>query len=85
MVPMVSARGTAGSSYADHIVGRAEQRDQLRRVLDDVIDDGSRFVIVGGDAGAGKTTVIEAFVADLGCAGRPQAAVSPRRVRTAGR
>ena len=66
MVPMVSARGTAGSSYADHIVGRAEQRDQLRRVLDDVIDDGSRFVIVGGDAGAGKTTVIEAFVADLG-------------------
>ena len=51
MVPMVSARGTAGSSYADHIVGRAEQRDQLRRVLDDVIDDGSRFVIVGGDAG----------------------------------
>src|SRR4029453_3988995 len=29
------------------------------------IDDGSRFVIIGGDAGAGKTTVVEAFVADL--------------------
>ena len=66
MVPMVSAPGTAGRAYVDHIVGRSEQRDQLRSVLDDVIDDGSRFVIVGGDAGAGKTTVIEAFVADLG-------------------
>ena len=30
-----------------------------------MIDDGSRFVIIGGDAGAGKTTVVEAFVADL--------------------
>jgi predicted ATPase len=29
------------------------------------IDDGSRFVIIGGDAGVGKTTVVEAFVADL--------------------
>ena len=37
----------------------------LARPLDDVIDDGSRFVIIGGDAGAGKTTVVEAFVADL--------------------
>ena len=37
------------------------------------IDDGSRFVIVGGDAGAGKTTVIEAFVADLGSTRWPTA------------
>ena len=42
------------------IVGRAEQRAQLGRILDEVIDDGSRFVIMGGDAGAGKTTVVEA-------------------------
>ena len=34
-------------------------------VLDDVIADGSRFVIMGGDAGAGKTTVIETFLHDL--------------------
>ena len=49
----------------DEIVGRTEQRAQLSRTLDDVIDDGSRFVIIGGDAGAGKTTVVEAFVAEL--------------------
>jgi predicted ATPase len=47
------------------MVGRAEQRARLSRTLDDVLDDGSRFVIIGGDAGAGKTTVVEAFVADL--------------------
>jgi len=43
-------------------VGRADQRSQRGRILDDVIDDGSRFVIMGGDAGASKTTVVEAFL-----------------------
>jgi ATP/maltotriose-dependent transcriptional regulator MalT len=62
---MVKAARSATTVRAQHIVGRAEQRAQLRQALDDVIDDGSRFVIVGGDAGAGKTTVVEAFVADL--------------------
>ena len=47
------------------VVGRVEQRAQLLGVLDDVIADGSRFVILGGDAGAGKTTVIETFLRDL--------------------
>ena len=60
---MVKAARSADRTQ--HIVGRAEQRAQLRRTLDDVIDDGSRFVIIGGDAGAGKTTVVDAFVADL--------------------
>ena len=62
---MVRAARSATSARTDHIVGRAEQRARLGRTLDDVIDDGSRFVIIGGDAGAGKTTVVEAFVADL--------------------
>src|SRR5512133_652272 len=62
---MVRAARSATAARIDHIVGRAEQRAQLNQTLDDVIDDGSRFVIVGGDAGAGKTTVVEAFVADL--------------------
>jgi ATP/maltotriose-dependent transcriptional regulator MalT len=62
---MVRAAGSAAAARIDHMVGRAEQRAQLNHTLDDVIDDGSRFVIVGGDAGAGKTTVVEAFVADL--------------------
>ena len=62
---MVRAARSATTARTGHIVGRAEQRAQLGRTLDDVIDDGSRFVIIGGDAGAGKTTVVEAFVADL--------------------
>ena len=48
---MVTAVRSAGSVRAG-IVGRQEQRDQLRRVLDDVVRDGSRFVLIGGDAGA---------------------------------
>ncbi len=62
---MVKAARSATSLRTQHIVGRTEQRAQLGQTLDDVIDDGSRFVIIGGDAGAGKTTVVEAFVADL--------------------
>ena len=62
---MVRAARSATTARTDHIVGRAEQRARLGRTLDDVIDDGSRFVIIGGDAGVGKTTVVEAFVADL--------------------
>jgi predicted ATPase/DNA-binding CsgD family transcriptional regulator len=65
MVRAVRSATTARTGQLNHIVGRAEQRAQLSRTLDDVIDDGSRFVIIGGDAGAGKTTVVEAFVADL--------------------
>jgi ATP/maltotriose-dependent transcriptional regulator MalT len=62
---MVKAARSATTVRSQHIVGRAEQRAQLRHALDDVIDDGSRFVIIGGDAGSGKTTIVEAFVADL--------------------
>ena len=62
---MVRAARSATTLRNHDIVGRAEQRSQLGRILDEVIDDGSRFVIMGGDAGAGKTTVVEAFVADL--------------------
>ncbi len=62
---MVRAARSATTLRNHGIVGRAEQRAQLVRILDEVIDDGSRFVIMGGDAGAGKTTVVEAFVADL--------------------
>jgi hypothetical protein len=51
---MVRAARSATTARTDHIVGRAEQRAQLSRALDDVIDDGSRFVIIGGDAGAGQ-------------------------------
>jgi predicted ATPase/DNA-binding CsgD family transcriptional regulator len=62
---MVKAARSATTVRTQYVVGRAEQRARLGQTLDDVIDDGSRFVIIGGDAGAGKTTVVEAFVADL--------------------
>ena len=65
MGPVVRAGRTAGSSRAGQLVGRTDQRSRLRSLLDEVISDGSRFVIIGGDAGAGKTTIIEAFAADL--------------------
>ncbi|MET0694919.1 MAG: AAA family ATPase [Propionibacteriaceae bacterium] len=48
------------------IVGRAEQLERLQITLDEVVADGSRFVLIGGDAGAGKTTVVQGFVAALG-------------------
>ncbi len=64
MEPMVRA-GRAPGSRAPHLVGRTDQRARLRGVLDEVIADGSRFVLLGGDAGVGKTTVIDAFTADL--------------------
>ena len=63
---MLMVKGaTAAAVRSRNVVGRAEQRAQLGRILDEVIDDGSRFVIMGGDAGAGKTTVVEVFLADL--------------------
>jgi hypothetical protein len=48
--------GQATTPRNHGIVGRAERRSQLGRILHDVIDDCSRFVIMGGDAAAGKTT-----------------------------
>ena len=65
MEPVGRAGRTAGSNRAEHMVGRSDQRARLRTLFDEVISDGSRFVIIGGDAGAGKTTIIEAFAEDL--------------------
>src|SRR5215212_155088 len=62
---MTRAARSDGGRRNEVVVGRVEQRAQLLGVLDDVIADGSRFVILGGDAGAGKTTVIETFLRDL--------------------
>src|SRR3954453_11932468 len=62
---VVKGGRTSEGSRAEHLVGRADQRSRLRSLLDEVISDGSRFVILSGDGGAGKTTIIEAFAADL--------------------
>ncbi len=66
MIPMV---GRSPSHPAvpggPRMVGRLEQLDRLRGLLDQVVEQGSRFVLIGGDAGVGKTTVVEAFAAEL--------------------
>jgi tRNA A37 threonylcarbamoyladenosine biosynthesis protein TsaE len=65
MESVVRSGRTAGSSRAEH---------RLRSVLDEVISNGSRFVLIGGDAGAGKTTIIEALLptsSDHGPTARP--------------
>lgn len=74
MESVVRSGRTAGSSRAEHLVGRSDQRSRLRSVLDEVISNGSRFVLIGGDAGAGKTTIIEALLptsSDHGPTARP--------------
>ena len=52
MVVVTRAARSEGGRRNEVVVGRVEQRAQLLGVLDDVIADGSRFVIMGGDAGA---------------------------------
>ncbi len=48
------------------IVGRRNQLDRLVGLLDEAVGQGSRFVLVGGEAGSGKTTVVQAFADQLG-------------------
>lgn len=75
MVTVVTSRSAVGGARPGGaqvvpapvaIVGRAEQLERLQVTLDEVVEDGSRFVLIGGDAGAGKTTVVQSFVAALG-------------------
>ncbi len=47
------------------LVGRVDELARLRDLLDSVLVEGSRLALVGGDAGSGKTTVVDAFVRDL--------------------
>ena len=60
------ARSLRTAPSTGRIVGRGDQLDRLRGLLDEVVTDGSRFVLIGGDAGSGKTTVVRAFAAQLG-------------------
>ena len=60
----IVARGTEAT--AESIVGRADELSVLHRLLGEAVDDGSRLLLIGGDAGSGKTTVVEAFTHALG-------------------
>jgi predicted ATPase len=48
-----------------HIVGRAEEQAGLHGALTAATEGPGRVVCVSGEAGAGKTTVVEAFLEDL--------------------
>ena len=49
----------------EQVVGREDQLTRLQGLLDEVTTDGSRFVLIGGDAGSGKTTVVQSFAGRL--------------------
>ncbi|HEY5980100.1 MAG TPA: AAA family ATPase [Microlunatus sp.] len=59
------SRSTGGSAAAVGLVGRTAELAELRELLDGVLVEGSRLALIGGDAGSGKTTVVDAFVHDL--------------------
>ncbi|HEU5484450.1 MAG TPA: AAA family ATPase, partial [Microlunatus sp.] len=67
MVRHLPARGVdrLGGTNPAGLVGRVQELARLRALLDSVLVDGSRLVLVGGDAGSGKTTVVDAFVHQL--------------------
>jgi len=46
------------------LAGRAAEAGELRRCLDEALDGGSRLVVVGGEAGLGKTRLLQ-FVEEL--------------------
>lgn len=56
---------STGDSVGPRLVGRVEELTRLRELLDSVLVDGSKLVLVGGDAGSGKTTIVDAFVHEL--------------------
>ena len=47
------------------LVGRREQLAELTAALDEAAAGRSRVVLLGGEAGSGKTTLVEAFCAQL--------------------
>jgi predicted ATPase len=59
------------ASAAPHLVGREDELDALRQEFDRAFRGKSRLVVVSGEAGLGKTSLVEAFVAELDERGEP--------------
>jgi predicted ATPase/DNA-binding winged helix-turn-helix (wHTH) protein len=76
--PPVAAPPEPGSlppaAPAGLVVGRAQELTQLRTCLEEATGGRRRLVFVTGEPGIGKTTLVEAFLADVG---------APRAVRVA--
>ncbi|MEH6592757.1 MAG: BREX system ATP-binding domain-containing protein [Halioglobus sp.] len=48
--------------HTPHFFGREKELDRLERLLDDVLEGKAKTVFIAGDAGSGKSTLVEAFV-----------------------
>ncbi|MDG6105177.1 BTAD domain-containing putative transcriptional regulator [Dactylosporangium aurantiacum] len=59
-------QGKPGSATTSEGFGRERELAALGRIAEEVLRDGVRVMWVGGEAGAGKTTVLRMFAARLG-------------------
>ncbi|MGD9753742.1 MAG: AAA family ATPase, partial [Acidimicrobiia bacterium] len=55
----------------DDLVGRRKERELLRAALDDVANGSGRVIVVTGDAGIGKSSLVDAVLADASDRGWP--------------
>src|SRR5882724_11159907 len=67
----LSTKVEAPATYGG-LVGRSEEMDFLRQVFETVVDQKRRVIFVTGEPGIGKTTLIDAFLAQIAA---PQAAL----------
>ncbi len=65
------ARGEAGAAAGEppHFVGRLRELDSLRAIAGDVGRGAARIVLVEGEAGIGKTTLVRRFAESAAAAG----------------
>ncbi len=67
------APAPAGRAGADDVVGREAERAALARLLAEASAGGRRLVFVTGEAGIGKTALLDAFLAGVRAAGEARA------------
>jgi DNA-binding SARP family transcriptional activator len=61
----------AGFPGEGPMVGRRTEHEALRHALDRTLDDGGRVVLIAGEAGIGKTRLIQEFSAETAARGLP--------------
>ncbi|HEY0537493.1 MAG TPA: AAA family ATPase [Actinoallomurus sp.] len=73
----MTASPSPGSSPGGALIGRDEELDRLRQLLDDTVSGAGRSVWIEGEPGIGKSVLLESLLADavrLGCRVRAGAA-----------
>ncbi|HMJ56952.1 MAG TPA: AAA family ATPase [Polyangiaceae bacterium] len=64
-LPTSMPRNVEAPATTASLVGRSEEMDFLRHVFETVLDQKRRVLFVTGDPGIGKTTLIDAFLAQI--------------------